>query len=107
MINIPELPDNWFNLVGLTLINIVGLVSIWIKVRDTRSDVVSVREHTVNSHGTNLRDDIDDLGDDIRGLRDDIGQLRSEVRKERKHSTERLDNLERKIDQYGAAHEPR
>ncbi|UTN93224.1 membrane protein [Mycobacterium Phage Sunflower1121] len=108
-----SLPGDWFGLAGLAVVNIAGLVTIWLKARGTHRTMDTVREHVANSHTTNLRDDIDGLRDAIGGVRDhlgdvtrdiggvraDVGQLRGEVRDDRAHAHGRMSSVERKIDE--------
>ena len=63
----------------------------WITTRGqkkSRGDIEQVREHVVNSHSTNLRDDLDAIHRDIRGIRTDVGDLRDETREIRTYMTD-------------------
>lgn len=67
--------------------------------RKQGNDLKAVKDQVKNGHGTNLRDDIDELRDllrdglgdlrrDVAGIRQDIGGIRGELRAERQERIE-------------------
>ena len=74
---------------GAIVVALVGVLSVWVQNRKHSSAIEVVRSQVQNSHGTNLRDDLDvirslieaqgekqdSLASDVRGVRKDIGRL--------------------------------
>ncbi|AIM40975.1 hypothetical protein PBI_SQUIRTY_28 [Mycobacterium phage Squirty] len=95
-------PDDTIDLLGLFIIGLPGslpaFAALWVAIRgqrrgrarakrvDAKTD--EIHEHVVNTHDTNLREDLDDLRDLVvdgfRRVERDIGGIREEIRTERK-----------------------
>ena len=86
-------PDDTVGLLGLLIIGLPAtLAAIGTIVIGAKTE--AIHEQTVNTHDTNMRDDLDEIRDmvkvisarqidqgrDIRGLRTDVGELRGEDR---------------------------
>lgn len=104
-----ETPTTWVEVAGLAVIALSGWGKTWMDSRRHGRVVQGVSDELKNGHGTNLRDDLDEIRDavhgirddqvetrqDLRSIRDDIGGLRGEVRSEREARTD----LQRLVDQ--------
>lgn len=112
----PELPENIIELIGVGVIAVTTMATVWITNR--------VRHQVENTHQTNLRDDLDEVrkcvrataqslkllteqmnnvhdhitrqGADIRGLRGDVGSLRVELQQERDQRARDVAELRRR-----------
>ena len=61
---------------------IVALVQLYGKLREIGADAAASRAQVENSHRTNLRVDLDELGGDVRGLRDELRGALAGIRAE-------------------------
>ncbi|ACE79958.1 hypothetical protein Pukovnik_32 [Mycobacterium phage Pukovnik] len=93
----PFNPDDWMDVIALAILAAFSFAGVIAPVllsnhRKQSKTLGTIREQVQNSHGTNLRDDIDEIHRMVReGLHDirrDIGGLREELR------TERIERIE-------------
>lgn len=77
--------DSWMDVVAYAVVGIPALIAAVaayrVAMRNAAAqktigdDIAAVREHTVNTHATNLRDDIDALRDAVDALADQVTQV--------------------------------
>lgn len=90
-------PQNWVDIIGYAVVGLPSTAAAIATLRfqhrakrhrdDQKSMATATFNQVTNNHGTNLRDDIDELAQAIRDgfsdTRRDIGGLREELRTER------------------------
>lgn len=129
IVDLPELAHDWFGLGTWAILGIIALLGFfgWMFYRQDaiRKDTKQVKEHVINSHGTNLRDDIDktheeasaskaeaaaskavgevvlarveDMLMQVAGLRRDVGGLRGDFRIHQERHQYDVERLDRDI----------
>lgn len=75
-----ETPTTWIEVAGLTVIALGGWGKSWIDSRRHGRVVQGVSDELKNGHGTNLRDDLDEIRDAVHGIRDDQVETRQDLR---------------------------
>lgn len=95
-------PDDATDLLGLVIIglpaSLPAIAALWVTVRGQRkgrerarrvdAKTTEIHQHVVNTHDTNMREDLDELRDLVangfKRIERDIGGIREEIRTERK-----------------------
>lgn len=67
--------NGWWDLLLLVGIALAPSVVQFFKQRKHGDDIAAVRESVVNSHTTNLRDDVDEITGTVNGLRGELDKL--------------------------------
>lgn len=118
----PQIPTDtpgWMYLATVVLIVGIPALTTYLAQRPVRASQREIVQQVSNSHGTNLRDDLDSIRDEMRDgfteVKHDIGGLREENRQERRersliaervaaiaahqvHQDRRIDQLDRRKD---------
>ena len=89
---------------GVRITEVVGVIVAAIygfraKVHAARSatDAAASRRQVENDHGTNLRDDLDDLREAVRSVGHQLGEIRRDMDADRRSVDGRLSNLEHRL----------
>ena len=80
---------------------VAALVSVMVpKLHRQGRDMKTIREQVQNSHGTNLRDDLDFVRDLVLGVHEELKDMRTDIaweRRERADLTRRVELVEEKV----------
>lgn len=95
----PDLGVAVVSTLGTVVVAVLGLLAEALRrhyrvISELRENTREAREQVKNSHGTNLRDDIDDLHVDVRQILTEMGRFRDDLaleREERLEVSRRLD----------------
>ena len=115
--DLPGLAHNPWELATWGIIGLVAVIAFWIwttrtQIKGVARELNDVHEHTVNTHKTNMRNDIDDTKDaaqaalkgvdqliqEVQEWRKDIGGIREELRADRAAHHDNVQRIDRRLD---------
>lgn len=126
MVDLPELPHDWFGLAAWAFIaiSIVAAAVLWIRHehKNTQSEIQGMAEavgavaHSVNNRPDTTRDQLDrieqnqkrmekrqdEMADDMRGVKKDVGRIGDALNDDRDANRTDIARIDRRIDQLEA-----
>lgn len=66
---------------GITALGgiLVALIQLWGKLKEIAADATDTKNQVINSHPTNLRDDLDEIRNEVATIKTEVAALRTSL----------------------------